>query len=154
MVVAKPACLPYTVLTPTGKDPTMNAQITTDDILAKAFDIIEAAGFRTYSAEEMAAVKAQALEELMAEDEGNLTNAKRAIDCAQLRDFLGSQPGHLAADYAKHGNAWPFSGDHLNTHDVRQEIYIEGYGWESGDVIGRERRVFGPVVSVWELVAA
>ncbi|WIC90082.1 hypothetical protein SEA_TEDRO_15 [Microbacterium phage Tedro] len=132
----------------------MNAQITNDDILAKAFDIIEAAGFRSYSAEEMAAVKAQALEELMAEDEGNLTNAQAAAECARLREFLGSEPVYLAADYAKHGNAWPFSGDHLNTIDVREDVYVDGYGWDTGDVIGRSRRPVAQTVSLWALVAA
>ncbi|QNJ55637.1 hypothetical protein SEA_FREDDIEHG_14 [Microbacterium phage FreddieHg] len=132
----------------------MNAQITTDDILAKAFDIIEAAGFRTYSAEEMAAVKAQALEELMAEDEGNLTNEKRAIECAQLRDFNQADAFVLGADYKRHGNAWPFSGDHLNTIDVCEDVYVDGYGWDSGDVIGRSRRPVTQTVSLWALVAA
>ncbi|QLF84497.1 hypothetical protein SEA_RIE18_15 [Microbacterium phage Rie18] len=132
----------------------MNAQITTDDILAKAFDIIEANGFRTYSAEEMAEIKAQALAELMAEDEGDLAPAKLAAERAMLRDFLGSQPVYLAADYAKHGNAWPFSGDHLNTIDIRENIYVDGYGWDSGDVIGRERRPAAAAPSVWAMVAA
>ncbi|UYL85308.1 hypothetical protein SEA_HAGER_15 [Microbacterium phage Hager] len=130
----------------------MNAQITTDDILAKAFDIIEANGFRTYSAEEMAEIKAQALAELMAEDEGDLAPAKLAAECAMLRDFLGSQPVYLAADYAKHGNAWPFSGDHLNTIDIREDVYVDGYGWDTGDVIGRERRPVAAAPSIWDMV--
>lgn len=130
----------------------MNTQITSEDIATKAFEIIEAAGFRSYSREEMAAVKAQALEELMAEDEGNLNNAKAAAECARLREFLGSEPVYLAADYAKHGNAWPFSGDHLNTIDVREDVYVYGYGWDTGDVIGRSRRPVAQTVSVWEMV--
>lgn len=132
----------------------MNAQITNEDILAKAFDIIEANGFRVYSKEEMAAVKAQAIAELMAEDEGNLTNEKLAIECAMLRDFLGSQPVYLANDYAKHGNAWPFSGDHLNTVFVREDVYIDGYGWDSGDITGRERRPGASSANLWAMVAA
>ena len=129
----------------------MNAQITDQDIAAKAYDLLEDGA--TYTAADFEALRAQALEALLAEDEGEqLTNAQTAAECARLRDFLGSQPVYLAADYAKHGNAWPFSGDHLNTIDIRDEYYVDGYGWEQGDVIGRERRNAGASVSLWELV--
>lgn len=134
----------------------MNAQITDQDIAAKALELMgDEVGQRAYSHDDIVALKAQALEALLSEDEGTqLTNAQTARECAMLRDFLGSQPVYLAANYAKHGNAWPFSGDHLNTIDIREEYYVAGVGAEQGDVIGRERRNAGASVNLWALVAA
>lgn len=128
----------------------MNAQITDQDIMAKAYDLLEDGA--TYSATDFAALKEQALEALLSEDEGTqLTNAQTARECAMLRDFWSSQPGYLAADYAKHGNAWPFSGDHLGIYEIRDEYYVDGVGWEQGDVIGRERNVerYATRINIW-----
>lgn len=133
----------------------MNAQITDQDIAAKALELMgDEVGQRAYSHDDIVALKEQALEALLSEDEGQLTNAQIAREVAKLRDFLNSQPVYLAADYAKHGNAWPFSGDHLNTIDIREEYYVAGVGTEQGDVIGRERRYAGASVNLWALVAA
>lgn len=134
----------------------MNAQITDQDIAAKALELMgDEVGQRAYSHDDIVALKEQALEALLSEDEGTqLTNAQTARECAMLRDFLSSQPVYLAADYAKHGNAWPFSGDHLNTIDIRDEYYVAGVGIEQGDVISRERRNAGASVNLWALVAA
>lgn len=56
------------------------------------------------------------------------------------RDFSRhATPASLQADYEKHGNAWPFSGDHLGAQHVREEVYTPGVGREPGDVIGRVR---------------
>ena len=134
----------------------MNVQITDQDIAAKALELMgDEVGQRAYSHDDIVALKEQALEALLSEDEGTqLTNAQTARECAMLRDFLNSQPVYLAADYAKHGNAWPFSGDHLNTIDIRDEYYVAGVGTEQGDVIGRERRYADVSVNLWALVAA
>ena len=78
--------------------------------------------------------------ELYEDETNDCTGALRAVECSRLRDFTQASPHTLAADYAKHGNAWPFSGDHLNTVDVREAVYTPGVGWETGDVIGRARR--------------
>lgn len=79
-------------------------------------------------------------EEVYADETNDCTGAARAAEVARSRELNGATPHGLAADYAKHGNAWPFSGDHLNTVDIREEVYTPGVGWESGDVIGRARR--------------
>lgn len=134
----------------------MNAQITDQDIAAKALELMgDEVGQRAYSHDDIVALKEQALEALLSEDEGTqLTNAQTARECAMLRDFLNSQPVYLAADYDKHGNAWPFSGDHLGIYEIRDEYYVAGVGTEQGDVIGRERRYTDASVNLWALVAA
>lgn len=125
---------------------------TEDQINAKAYDLLEDGA--TYAPADFAAVRERAVEALLAEDEGNLSNDKLAIECAMLRDFLNSDPAYLAEDYAKHGNAWPFSGDHLGTYFVREDVYTPGVGHEPGDVIGRERRPYSAAPSVWSKVSA
>lgn len=83
----------------------------------------------------------------------NLSHAATAREVATLREFTHSTAEALVADYAKHGNDWPVSGDHLDTVNLREDVYVDGYGWDTGDIIGRERR---PLVHVdlWAAVAA
>ena len=78
-------------------------------------------------------------EEVYADETNDCTAGARARECAKSRDLVWTGPHNLQEDYARHGNAWPFSGDHLGTYDVREE-YENG---EQGDVIGRERIVKG-----------
>lgn len=112
----------------------MNAQITEQDILVKAYDLLEDG--RSYTTADFSLLKEEALEALLAEDERDVANAVRARECAKLRDFKDAPAAVLAADYAKRGNAWPFSGDHLNTYDIYEELA----NGEQGDVVGRVRR--------------
>lgn len=83
----------------------------------------------------------------------DLTPAQVAREVAMSREFTQNTAEALNVDYARHQNDWPVSGDHLNTIDLREDRYIAGYGWEAGDVIGRDRR---PAVQgkLWEAVAA
>lgn len=79
-------------------------------------------------------------QEVYEDEDEHLGHTETARECAMSRDFNHfASPASLQADYDKHGNAWPFSGDHLGTQHVRDEYHVPGYGWESGDVIGRVR---------------
>lgn len=119
---------------------------TEDQINAKAYDLLEDGA--TYGPTDFAAVRERAIEVLLSEDEGDLSNDKLAIECAMLRDFLSSSPAYLANDYARHGNAWPFSGDHLNTYFIRETTEAG----DPGDVIGRDRRPAAAAPSLWAMV--
>lgn len=128
----------------------MHATVTTEDIGARAHDLMVPG--RIYSAADLAALRTEAEAQLLAEDEGNLGAAARAVECAMLRDFLDATPRNLQADYDKHHNAWPFSGDHLGARHIREEYYVPGYGTEQGDVIGRERVRTVSYMNVWAMV--
>lgn len=79
-------------------------------------------------------------EEVYDDETNDCTGAARAIECAMSRDFSRYlSPSDLQADYDKHGNAWPFSGDHLGAQFEREQVYTPGVGVEPGDVIGRVR---------------
>ncbi|QOP64818.1 hypothetical protein SEA_DELAGARZA_59 [Microbacterium phage DelaGarza] len=87
-------------------------------------------------------VRVEHLEPATYDDEADfhITPGALAAECAMSRDFNHfASPESLQADYEKHGNAWPFSGDHLGAQHVREEVYTPGVGVEPGDVIGRVR---------------